>query len=89
MKQDCYCNSFDDEYRKKNKIPDGYCGLCDICGKPGHTQHFPGSVPYTGTWCDRCLQIVARNHKIKSAIFLLIILSIIIGLIWVIIKIIL
>jgi hypothetical protein len=23
-----------------------------VCGKPGHTCHFPGPLPYTGAWCD-------------------------------------
>ena len=30
-----------------------FCGECD-CGAPGHTQHFPGAVPFTGGWCDDC-----------------------------------
>jgi hypothetical protein len=25
--------------------------MCDTCGKPGHTLHFPGSAPFTGSWC--------------------------------------
>ena len=47
------------EYRQTHGIPDGFCGKCDTCGKPGHMNHFPGPVPYTGAWCDRCYRIVA------------------------------
>ncbi|MFZ5867091.1 MAG: hypothetical protein ACOYXY_14500 [Thermodesulfobacteriota bacterium] len=32
-------------------IPEGYCGICDVCGKPGHTRAHP-SLPTTGAWCD-------------------------------------
>lgn len=52
--QNCYCNE-----RKTNPavaesmkdIPDGFCGICDICGKPGHTRAHP-HLPTTGAWCD-------------------------------------
>ena len=33
-------------------IPDGYCGVCDICGDYGHTMAHPRS-PTTGCWCDK------------------------------------
>ncbi|MEW6532170.1 MAG: hypothetical protein AB1473_15140 [Thermodesulfobacteriota bacterium] len=50
----CYCAE-----RKKNvglaelmkDIPEGYCGICNVCGKPGHTRGHP-SLPTTGAWCD-------------------------------------
>lgn len=29
-----------------------HCGTCQVCGKPGHAGHFPGPLPYTGSWCD-------------------------------------
>lgn len=29
------------------------CGKCQVCGEPGHTCHYPGSLPYTGSWCDK------------------------------------
>jgi len=53
-KKNCYCNQRDSnpEILKPGNIPKGYCGLCEICGKPGHIRHFPGPVPYTGAWCD-------------------------------------
>ncbi len=55
----CYCHSVDEEFRRIHKLPDGFCGTCDRCGGPGHMRHFPGPLPYTGAWCDRCHRIVA------------------------------
>ncbi len=62
----CYCGKIPKERLKKEGIPEGFCGLCEICNKPGHTQHFPGAVPYTGTWCDVCLKKIARRQRIKE-----------------------
>lgn len=39
--RNCYCR--DDA---------AHCGTCQVCGKPGHASHFPGPLPYTGSWCD-------------------------------------
>ncbi len=62
----CYCGSLDADFLRQQKIPEGFCGICERCGKPGHTQHFPGPVPYTGAWCDRCVKIVALTWPLKS-----------------------
>ena len=51
----CYCNE-----RKSNPavaksmqdIPEGFCGICEVCGKPGHTNAHP-QLPTTGSWCDK------------------------------------
>jgi hypothetical protein len=32
---------------------------CARCGKPGTLRHFPGPIPYSGVWCDRCTSILA------------------------------
>jgi hypothetical protein len=60
MKRNCYCHLWkkDPEVLKKQGIPEGYCGICERCGKFGHMSHYPGPVPYTGAWCDRCYRIV-------------------------------
>ena len=60
LERKCYCGLWetDPDHFRKEGIPEGYCGICERCGKPGHTQHFPGPVPYTGAWCDRCVRIV-------------------------------
>lgn len=65
-KRNCYCGSFDREFLRQQGIPEGFCGICERCGKPGHTQHFPGPVPYTGAWCDRCVKIVALTWYLKN-----------------------
>lgn len=51
----CYCGLWEKnpETLEKRNIPPGYCGICQVCGKPGHLQHFPGSSPYTGEWCKK------------------------------------
>lgn len=47
----CYCKSGETS-----------CGTCERCGAAGHTRHFPGPVPYTGAWCDRCYRLVGIRH---------------------------
>ena len=50
MERNCYC-----------KQGQTYCGKCEICGALGHTSHFPGPVPYTGSWCDDCYIILRHG----------------------------
>ncbi len=64
----CYCHATNTEDRRARGIPDGFCGICERCGQPGHTQHFPGPVPYTGAWCDRCVKIVAYTWPLKNPV---------------------
>ncbi|WP_438480372.1 hypothetical protein [Oleiharenicola lentus] len=64
----CYCRAYNAEFPREPHIPEGYCGICERCGKPGHTQHFPGPVPYTGAWCDRCVKVVAWTWPLKNPI---------------------
>jgi hypothetical protein len=50
----CYCKervSNPKLAEEMKGIPIGYCGLCDICGKPGHMRAHP-RLPTTGRWCD-------------------------------------
>lgn len=51
----CYCTLWDKDpaFLEAERIPPGYCALCGKCGAPGHTRHFPGAVPCTGSWCER------------------------------------
>lgn len=53
--RNCYCGLWEKspETLEEQGVPPGYCGLCQVCGAPGHTRHFPGAVPYTGAWCDK------------------------------------
>ncbi len=65
-KRGCYCGLWekDPDVLRKQGLPEGYCGLCDVCGKPGHTRHFPGTSPVTGAWCDRHYRMVSVFHPL-------------------------
>ena len=66
----CYCDELDSYFREEHGIPKGFCGICDICSEPGHTQHFPGAVSYTGSWCDNCFSRLRKKQRIKTSIIL-------------------
>lgn len=66
----CYCDSLSAEWKAQQGYAEGFCGVCERCGKPGHTQHFPGPVPYTGAWCDRCVKIVAWTWPLTNPVVL-------------------
>lgn len=51
--RECYCTPGQDS-----------CGTCERCGAPGHTRHFPGPVPVTGAWCDRCYARVGWRSRL-------------------------
>lgn len=59
----CYCGLWQTspETLRAQGLTPGFCGLCQRCGAPGHTRHFPGPVPYTGAWCDACYRTVGRQ----------------------------
>lgn len=59
----CYCGLWETnpEFLREQGVPEGHCGICQRCGAPGHTRHFPGPVPYTGAWCDACYRVVGRQ----------------------------
>jgi hypothetical protein len=62
--RDCYCDldSSDGTAAATSEVPPGFCGVCDVCGRPGHTRHFPGTAPVTGTWCDTHYRRTAWLH---------------------------
>ena len=64
----CYCGVRDRNPAAYEKLgyPLGFCGICERCGVPGHTRHFPGPVPYTGAWCDRCYRILAWTWPFRT-----------------------
>jgi len=70
MENCLYCTSISDSDRIKDNIALGFCGTCEECNEPGHIQHFPGPVPYTGAWCDKCVIIVEKRHKTQSKIII-------------------
>ncbi len=60
----CYCSLWGTgpEVLEQQGVPRGFCGLCRVCGRPGHLRHHPGSVPFTGAWCDRHYRRLALTH---------------------------
>ena len=84
MKRNCYCELWktNPETLKDQGLSEGYCGTCERCGKPGHTSHHPGPVPYTGSWCDRCYQIVAWTWPLLNPVVWIVL----IGLVWIIVS---
>lgn len=64
--RDCFCDRRhkDPGLYDSQGIPPGYCGVCEKCGRPGHTRHFPGAVPYTGAWCDRHYRLLSLLHPL-------------------------
>ena len=56
--RNCYCPTDGKQptWLTDDNIPLGFCGICDDCGEFGHTRHYPGPVPFTGSWCDTCYE---------------------------------
>src|SRR5947199_408692 len=52
------------EGRDTQGLARGYCGLCLICGEPGHTRPHPGAVEFTGSWCDFHYGVLAVTHPL-------------------------
>ncbi|MDP2922389.1 MAG: hypothetical protein Q8O30_01535 [Candidatus Omnitrophota bacterium] len=84
--RNCYCGSaklkkpFFNNPDATQDIPEGYCGICEVCGKPGHIRPHPGAVPYTGEWCDFHYRLLSILHPTtKIGCFLWIVLIAIIG----------
>ena len=67
-KRGCYCGIWDTNpaHFESQGVPRGFCGFCETCNKPGHTRHFPGSVPYTGCWCDFHYRRLSIIHPLGS-----------------------
>jgi hypothetical protein len=68
----CYCDYLSDEFRRQHNIPEGYCGICQQCGAPGHTRHHPAPVAYTGTWCNRCYRKLQWTWMFRTPVGLFI-----------------
>jgi len=64
----CYCGLWRTNPRvlRRQGVPEGFCGFCQVCQAPGHARHFPGAVPFTGCWCDRHYRLVKFLHPAGS-----------------------
>ncbi len=54
MTASCYCSERESNPRLAEElkdIPEGYCGICEVCGRPGHLRAHP-RAPTSGAWCD-------------------------------------
>jgi hypothetical protein len=74
------------EVLRDQGVPRGYCGLCDRCGKPGHTRHFPGAAPFTSCWCDAHYRRAKWLHPLGargSLLWAALVLVCLAGLLWV------
>jgi len=62
----CYCDLWEKNpaFYESRGVPRGYCGFCMKCGKPGHTRHFPGAVPFNGCWCDFHYRVASIIHPL-------------------------
>lgn len=61
----CYCSLWDTkpDFLPSFSVPKSHCGICSICGKPGHVRHYPGPVACSGSWCnDHLTQLVINNE---------------------------
>jgi len=50
----CYCQQRQHNAtlaKALNDMPEGFCGVCEICGKWGHARAHP-RLPVTSAWCD-------------------------------------
>ncbi|HYF66450.1 MAG TPA: hypothetical protein VD886_26715 [Herpetosiphonaceae bacterium] len=79
----CYCRATGPhpEHLQRQGVPEGFCGMCELCGQPGHARHFPGAVPYTGAWCDPCYKKVGNRYLLRWFVIRLVIGLIIAGVI--------
>ena len=63
----CYCTerSTNPKLAESMKdLPAGFCGICDVCGGPGHTRAHP-SLPTTGAWCDEHWQQLIAQPSVR------------------------
>lgn len=68
-RRSCYCRLWqtNPSFLRSQGVPQGYCGMCDRCGLPGHLRPAPPPVPSTAAWCDECFEIeLHRGPNIES-----------------------
>jgi O-acetyl-ADP-ribose deacetylase len=64
----CYCDLWkkSPETLEAQGVPRGFCGLCIVCGAPGHLMHFPGAAAFTGAWCKKHYYRTMIMHPLGS-----------------------
>ena len=68
--RNCYCRIWATKpsIHSERGLPPGFCGHCVRCGAMGHARHYPGPIPYTGAWCDRCYRIESLTWWFRTPI---------------------
>jgi len=70
---DCYCEERVKHPDAFKDVPEGFCGICDVCGKPGHMRAHP-HAPATGAWCDEHFSELAASRPVTlPQIFLILV----------------
>lgn len=87
----CYCDLWNTSPNTlaSQGVPEGFCGLCNVCGAPGHVLHFPGAAPVTLAWCRKHYYRTMILHPMGSiGVFLwgLAVLFVVAGLIMIVFK---
>lgn len=84
----CYCSLWQTapETLRQQGVPEGYCGLCNVCGAAGHTRAHP-AAPVSDAWCDVCYtQLRAAGTpllaRVIPAFVVLIAIAILASLVW-------
>ena len=69
----CYCSAWDTNPQafEKQGIPHGYCGFCDVCGRPGHCRAHPGAPAVTSSLCDEHWQAASQSSWIRITVSIL------------------
>ena len=64
----CHCDlwNISPETLEKQGVPRDFCGLCVVCGAPGHLMPFPGAVAFTGAWCKKHYYRTMIIHPLGS-----------------------
>ena len=59
----CYCSEREKSPESDSQIPPGFCGICEICQRPGHTRAHP-HLPVTSAWCEQHWEEVLHHRPL-------------------------
>lgn len=64
----CHCGLWESSpgTLRSQGVPEGFCGICDVCGAPGHVRAHP-AAPVSGAWCDACYSNLATGNGVLIA----------------------